>query len=64
MNMDILGYNNYKHLINTNLKPNDFRKIVNESYGDKDIFRNNWVAEYMFKTYLIVTRQERRWSEW
>lgn len=57
---DVLGYENYKHLIRHDLRFEDFNKIVSESYGEEDKFRNNWVSEYMFKVYLIITRQEKR----
>lgn len=59
---DVLGYENYKHLIRHDLTYEDFFKIVKESYGDSDKFRNSWVTEYMYKVYLIITRQERKWD--
>lgn len=56
---DVLGYDNYKHLIRHDLQYVDFLNIVNKCYGDKDTKRNEWVTEYMYKVYLIITKQER-----
>lgn len=58
---DILMYENYKHLIRHDIEFGEFVNIVNEVYGASDIKRNKWVAEYMYKVYLIITRQERKW---
>lgn len=57
---DVLGYKNYKHLIRHDIEYSDIKKIVNECYGNSDVFRNNWIAEYIYKVYLIIIRQERR----
>jgi hypothetical protein len=61
---DILGYNNYKHLINHNLTRADFKKAIYECYGNDYPKRNDWIVEYVYRAYLIVTRQERMISEW
>lgn len=61
---DVLTYDGYKNLIRHDLTYEDFINIVNESYGDANIERNNWVAEYMYKVYLIIIKQEGRWKAW
>jgi hypothetical protein len=60
---DVLGYNRYKNLIRHDLEYTDFEKIVTESYENKNTFRNEWIAEYMFKVYLIIIRQEKRFRK-
>ena len=60
---DVLGYNGYKHLIPLDLKYSDFKSVVYKCYDNRDEFRNLWVAEYMYKVYLIITKQEKRWED-
>lgn len=66
---DVLGYNNYKHLINHNLTYKDFKDIVinvyeiNKSSPLDEIYKAHWLAEYMYKVYLIITCQESRWKQ-
>lgn len=60
---DVLMYDNYKHLIRHDLKYKDFIKIVSKAYGNSDKHRNEWTAEYMYKVYLIITNQERKWND-
>lgn len=61
---DILGYNNYKHLINHNVTYEQIEGIVNKCYGTSNIKKNKWVSLYMYRVYLIITRQEKRDKSW
>ena len=60
---DVLGYDSYKHLIKHSLTYEDFKQAVSETYSNKDKVRNAWVAEYMYKVYLIIIHQEKRWKQ-
>jgi hypothetical protein len=59
---DIVGYDNYKHLIRHDLTREDFSSIIEKTYGTSNRFRNAWIREYMYRTYLIITRQEKRFT--
>lgn len=61
---DVVGYSEYKHLIPHNLEHSDFVQCLEVAYDHLNMAQSQiqWLATYMYRVYLIITRQEnKRW---